>query len=69
MKLSDFIFRFPTCGITKSDALCRVRLFVSSDRAVYAVLTDLGVNSHSPIVETSPFEPTYHRKTGNKTRW
>lgn len=53
MKISDFIFRFPTCGLTRNDAICRVRLFVSADDVVYVVLTDLGEKNTGSSVTNS----------------
>ncbi len=53
LKISDFIFRFPTCGITRDDAICRVRLFVASGDTVYAVLTDLGEKNTGSSVTNS----------------
>lgn len=53
MKISDFVFRFPTCGITKNDAICRVRLFVTNSNIVYAVLTDLGDKNTGSSVTNS----------------
>lgn len=53
MKISDFAFRFPTCGLTRNDAICRVRLFVTHDNTVYAVLTDIGDKNTGPSVTNS----------------
>jgi hypothetical protein len=53
VKISDFIFRFSTGRLTRNDAICRVRLFVSSNSAVYAVPTDLGEkNTGSPVTNS-----------------
>lgn len=41
MKISDFVFQFPTSGLGRHDALCRVRIFLGASRKVVAVLTDL----------------------------
>lgn len=53
MKISDFVFRFPTCGLTRNDAICRVRLFVANDNTIYAVLTDLGEKNTGSSVTIS----------------
>lgn len=42
MKISDFIFRFAGRPRTGEDSICRVRLFVSPQNRVVAVVTDLG---------------------------
>ncbi|WP_420428101.1 Shedu immune nuclease family protein [Algiphilus sp.] len=41
MKISDFVFQFPTSGLGRHDALCRVRIFLGANRKVVSVLTDL----------------------------
>lgn len=53
MKISDFIFRFSTGGITKNDAICRVRLFVGIENQVFAILTDLGEKNPGSSVTNS----------------
>lgn len=53
MKVSDFILRYPTCGITRNDAICRVRLFVPDGSVTYVVLTDLGEKNTGSSVTNS----------------
>lgn len=53
MKISDFIFQFPTCCGTRYDAICRVRIFVTKNQDIYAILTDLGEkNTGSSVTNT-----------------
>lgn len=53
MKVSDFIFKYPSTSITSDYALCRVRIFVTSQLEIYAILTDLGEKSVSSSVTNS----------------
>lgn len=53
LKISDFVFRFPTSGLTRNDAICRVRLFVPNGDMFYAVLTDLGEKNTGSSVTNS----------------
>lgn len=53
MKISDFIFRFPTCGRTRNDAICRVRLFSNSSQKLYSIFTDLGDKNTGSSVTNS----------------
>jgi hypothetical protein len=53
VKISDFIFRFPTQGFTRHDAICRVRLFITSEKSIYVVLTDLGEKNTGSSVTNS----------------
>lgn len=53
MKLSDFIFRFPSRGLIITESICRVRIFVSTELVTYAVLTDLGDKNPGPSVTNS----------------
>jgi len=56
VKVSDFIFQFNSERGMKARGLCRVRLFVTSDKQVAAVLTDLssvGTGSTGPSVTNS----------------
>ncbi|MDR3483181.1 MAG: DUF4263 domain-containing protein [Burkholderiaceae bacterium] len=53
MKTDDFIFRFPTCGLTKFDAICRVRLFSDKGNEKAALLTDLGDKNTGASVTNS----------------
>jgi hypothetical protein len=39
MKVSDFVFRFKSFG--RYDGLCRVRTFLTEDRRIVAVASDL----------------------------
>lgn len=51
MKISDFIFQYPTFNI--NDGLCRVRVFNSSKNKVYALITDVGRFNTSASVTNS----------------
>ena len=56
MKISDFIFQFKSGRGEKERGLCRVRLFITVDSRVAAVLTDLtgvGFGSTGPSVTNS----------------
>jgi hypothetical protein len=53
LKISDFVFRFPTCGLTRNDAICRVRLFAVNGNETHAVLTDLGEKNTGSSVTNS----------------
>ncbi|RPA08332.1 DUF4263 domain-containing protein [Burkholderia pseudomallei] len=56
MKVSDFIFQFNSGRGMKARGLCRVRVFVITDKQVAAVLTDLtnvGIGSTGPSVTNS----------------
>ena len=48
MKLSDFLFQYPTHGL--HDGICRVRTFLGKDQQRCAVLTDLGRKNPSASV-------------------
>ncbi len=47
MKVSDFIFRFPTGIHPKHDGFCRVRLFVLNNMKTIALLTNIDLSGHS----------------------
>lgn len=50
MKISDFIYRYPTDGWIYAYGICRVRVFVNFDeRKVYAVLTALKENHGTSV--------------------
>jgi len=50
MKISDFIYRYPTDGWIYAYGICRVRVFVNFDeRKVYAVLTALKENRGTSV--------------------
>ncbi|NYB73417.1 DUF4263 domain-containing protein [Sedimentibacter hydroxybenzoicus DSM 7310] len=51
MKISDFIFEFPTHS--RYPGLCRVRIFVSSEGNIVSVLTDIGDKNPSSSVTNS----------------
>ena len=53
MKVSDFIYRFPSYRHRSLDGLCRVRIFVGSTQEVVAVLTDLDLFNPSAAVDIS----------------
>lgn len=50
MKISDFIFQYPTHNV--NDGLCRVRLFIK-ESSIYALLTDIGNYNPSLSVTNS----------------
>lgn len=54
MKINDLIFRFPTGLLTRHDGICRVRTFIGTDARLFALLTDLDVNTSSV---TNSIEP------------
>ncbi len=50
MKVSDFIYRYPTNGWLTKHGICRVRVFVNfADRTCYAVLTTLDENHGTSV--------------------
>lgn len=51
MKISDFIFQYPT--FNRDDGLCRVRIFTRNENKVYALITDIGNLNPSASVTTS----------------
>lgn len=51
MKISDFIFKFKSFGMRK-DGLCRVRLFVNTQKEIICVLTDIDSMSNAPYLDT-----------------
>jgi hypothetical protein len=56
MKISDLIHRFPTSCGTRQDGICRVRLFVTSNSKILALLTDLGgKNTGSSVTNSIEF--------------
>ena len=50
MKISDIIFQFKTRNGSGHDGICRVRIFVSEQNKIIALLTDLGPLSMGPSV-------------------
>lgn len=53
MKISDFAFRFPTCGLTRRDAICRARLFLVPNNKIAVLLTDVGSKNTGSSVTNS----------------
>lgn len=53
MKISDLIHRFPTSCGPRQDGICRVRVFVSSNSKILALLTDLGEKNTASSVTNS----------------
>jgi len=52
MKVSDFIYQFPTGSLSRRDGICRVRIFVSAEGAVWALVTELERNSGDSITNS-----------------
>jgi hypothetical protein len=53
MKISDFIFEYPTNLGSAGKAICRARIFVPAPEAVWVVLTDLGEKSIGSSITNS----------------
>lgn len=51
MKISDFIFKFKSFRM-REDGLCRVRLFVNTQKETICVLTDIDSMSNAPYLDT-----------------
>lgn len=51
MKISDFIFKFKSFRM-REDGLCRVRLFVNTQKEIICVLTDIDSMSNAPYLDT-----------------
>lgn len=54
MKVSDFIFQFTPTNLSRTDSLCRVRIFVN-EKAMYALLTNVD-GKYSPASVTNYIE-------------
>lgn len=57
MKLHDFIFRFQSGGWLCREGICRVRLFLGKEGALYVVLTELDENPSTSV--TNAVESIY----------
>lgn len=51
MKLSDFIFKFKLYK-RREEGLCRIRFFLNSKKGLVCVLTDIGIMSNAPSLDT-----------------
>lgn len=54
MKISDFIFQFTPTNLSRTDSLCRVRIFANKNNT-YALLTDID-GKYSPASVTNSIE-------------
>ena len=50
MKISDFIFKFKSFRMRR-EGLCRVRIFINSEKEKICVLTDINNMSNMPCLE------------------
>ncbi|HED5643349.1 TPA: hypothetical protein R5E59_004908 [Enterobacter cloacae] len=54
MKISDFIFQFTPTNLSRTDSLCRVRIFLK-DNVMHALLTNID-GKYSPASVTNSVE-------------